>query len=89
MSLLAWQGQQEIPPTDDPTHKNQPAFCLNYPDKYFKQNCDCKPKPGSEGCKQHDPEAENRSCKVYCRRDKCMCSEQCQTKMLDKKIHAE
>lgn len=87
--LLAFQ-QGDIPPANDPTHPGQPLFCQNYPTREFKENCDCKPKPGDKGCgkplEPEDPDdpdyvPESAKCKVYCRKEMCKCSEKCTTHM--------
>lgn len=83
-TILAWQTG-EIPPANDPTHPGQPLFCQNYKTKdYPVINCSCKPKPGSEGCKEHDAAAENAHCSVYCRKEACRCSEMCTTRMRER-----
>lgn len=81
-TLLVQQG--EIPPTTDPTHKGQPAWCQNFDSKEAKHNCDCHPVMGDARCKTpEDPDSdegiggESPKCKVYCRKDACMCQRGC------------
>ncbi len=47
-AAIAFQ-RGDIPPTDDPTHPGQPAFCINYHTKEFKANCECKARARIEG----------------------------------------
>ena len=75
LTLTAWQISREIPPTDDPSHPGQPAWCQNYtdPNTGFKHNCmECRRK-----CEPGEP--EDNKCKTYCRKGACKCNHGCDT----------
>jgi hypothetical protein len=74
-----------IPPTTDPSHKGQPAWCQNYNTSMGAHNCDCMAMhEKGDSCKREgeygpDTYGENGMprCSTHCRRDACQCEGNC------------
>ena len=65
-------AQQQDPPPNDP-HQGQPDYCVNvdgFPDTPMtpEHACDCE-------CMENG--TEDRTCKVWCHKDRCSCLHEC------------
>jgi hypothetical protein len=71
--------QGDIPPTNDPSHPGQPAWCQNTDSPEHKHNCECVDMNADPDQSGHCDKSQQESakCKVYCRKTACKCKTKC------------